>query len=103
MFKLQDTIRTVQKESAKLQATADQLRSRLGEYHYVKVPGLVFPGVSIPASELSACQLKCNSKGSCTSFSFNRVTTECRWSSATISYDDNFVLYIKTSSVETFV
>ena len=37
----------------------------------------------------------CDTKGACKSYSFEHLTMACTWSTATMKYDDEYVLYIK--------
>jgi len=104
MMIVQDTAREVSKENSVIMATSEHLKNRLGKYRYVKVPGFSLPaGEGMATSGVAECEMKCTTIGPCKSFSFNRVTNECKWSSNKIQYDDNYVLYIKSKhSVEHF-
>jgi len=107
LFELEDTAHIMRGENDKVAATAAHLQQRMAQgYSYVKVPGFALPGTAVTVDSNAGCQMVCDTKGACKSYSFEHLTMACTWSTATMKYDDEYVLYIKAApgeSVESFV
>jgi len=60
---------------------------------YHKIPGFGIHG-DPSKTDAATCEHECSSIGSCKAYSFNSLTNECISATKTLTYDDNYVLYI---------
>jgi len=103
ILSLESTVDSIEAENQKVFREQVQLKNRMGipTYVYNKIPGFGvtdFSGPSKSAESTSDCRMECDKLPNCMSFSYNKETTRCSWSSNKLEYDDNYVLYIRVNS-----
>jgi len=70
---------------------------------YTKVPNFLFKTASLPADNemtLEGCQVECNKGFLCKSFCYNKVSMQCRTSTATLKYSPKATMYLKKEKGE---
>lgn len=64
---------------------------------YAEVPNFLFKEKARPLGKTTreGCELKCNQRSPCKSYSFNTMTQECLLSTATLQYAPGTIMYLK--------
>jgi len=100
MHNLNGTAMMLKKKNAKIQKEEDTLQKQILHpmWEYREIPGFGLPNQKAEKTAGSVeCRKECNVRGQeCKGYSFDSERSECSWTTTGISYDDNFVLYIKS-------
>jgi len=100
MTDVEQTIRIVNNSNTRINTVMHKLKTEVQEAKYTKIPGFALAsGAAFKRWGRMKCQIFCDRRPTCKSYSYNVREQSCMWSASTIAYDDNYVLYTKTSDM----
>lgn len=102
MIDAASTIRIIRHDNKHMNKVMHKLRNEIKETRYTAIPGFALAdGAAYRGWGPVKCKVFCDRRTKCKSYSYNSRSQKCMWSASTIAYDDNYVLYTKTSDTNT--